>query len=52
MRKTKKNYLNKEDLYAELLKWKESNPEVSLRIPTEKLGSMFILMCDHMLRMG
>lgn len=48
----KKNYLEREELYKELLKWKESHPDIDQRIPSEQLGAMFIKICDHMLRMG
>ena len=43
-------YLDADEFYAEILKWKDSSADPDERVPSEKLGTMFITLADHIIR--
>lgn len=46
-KKRGKNFINKDDLYSELLAWKNSSEDPDTRIPSEKLGVMLRDIAAH-----
>ena len=39
-KKRSKNFINKDELYNEMVAWRDSNPDPDNRIPSETLGRM------------
>ena len=46
-KKRGKNFINKDDLYAELVAWRQSNEDPDKRIPSEALGMMLRDIAAH-----
>jgi hypothetical protein len=47
--KKSRQYLDPNELYDEIMNWRNSHKEIEKRIPSEKLGNMFLSLAGHML---